>query len=342
MFNKNSTIQEIKENFYIKKIAPYLIYNLESDGAGNFVDNTRTLLDIQKTNITWSAEDMAYGLNRLVEIAKSGVEILHSVYVKEEVEKDNSLQDVKLIFFPAKETNENIIYNPFVILAAGGGYGAVCSMTEAFPVAARLNELGISVFCLNYRVGGEAPLFPKPMEDLAAAVKMLLHNQTKFSIDKMHYAVGGFSAGGHLAATWGLKDFGYLKFGIQKPELILLDYPLLSVWRTLSTLTEPLRSIMLGTYLGQGFSEELCHKYNIDEMMDETYPPVYMIHAENDTTVPIWNSREFEDELQKFQIPVQYEHPKSGGHGFGLGSETEAKGWVERANIFWEELKKEK
>lgn len=78
---------------------------------------------------------------------------------------------------------------------------------EAFPVAARLSEMGMPVFCLNYRVAGKEPLFPKPMEDLSAAYRFLKDHEDQFDIDARHYAVGGFSAGGHLAACWGLRDW---------------------------------------------------------------------------------------------------------------------------------------
>ena len=85
---------------------------------------------------------------------------------------------------------------------------------EAFPVAARLSEMGMPVFCLNYRVAGKEPLFPKPMEDLSAAYRFLKDHEDQFDIDARHYAVGGFSAGGHLAACWGLKGTGICEIRI--------------------------------------------------------------------------------------------------------------------------------
>ena len=340
MISENSTIKEIKNDSILTEIAPYLIYNTAMDGTENLSDDSSTLRDIQKKTPTWSATDMAYGLNRIIENGKRGNQLLFQVYSLQEITLCPEKQHVKLIYFPPSASAEK--QKKFVILAAGGGYGAVCSLAEAFPVAAKLSELGFSVFCLNYRVAGTEPLFPKPMEDLAAAYAFLKKHENEFEIDTDHYAVGGFSAGGHLAASWGLPELGYKKYNYPAPELLLLGYPLLSVWRTLQLLPENYQKAMLNAYLGTDHSEKTCKPYNIDEMADNDYPAVFMIQAENDDVVPIWNTSEFFEKLKERKVSCEYEHPKTGGHGFGLGSETEANGWIERAVTFWKKLCSEK
>lgn len=340
MITVDTMVKEIRNEKVLKRIAPYLIYNTAGDGTEHLADENRTLRDIQKETPTWGAKDMAYGLNCIIENGVNRKELLFDVYSEAEIARCPEKEHVKLIYFPPRGDRNG--QKRFVVLAAGGGYGAVCSMGEAFPVAARLSEKGIPVFCLNYRVAGKEPLFPKPMEDLAAAYKFLRNREEQFDIDAKHYAVGGFSAGGHLAASWGLKEFGYAKYGYPAAEILMLDYPLISVWRTIRLLPEQFQKVMLEGYFGNNYSEEVCRPYNIDEMADQDYPPVFMVQAEDDDTVPIWNTEEFQDRLEELSVPCRYEHPKTGGHGFGLGSETEAKGWTDRAVAFWDELTKEK
>ena len=241
MITVDTTVKEIKNDRVLKKIAHYLIYNTAEDGTEHLSDESRTLRDIQDKTPTWSAKDMAYGLNCIIENGGDGKELLFDVYV-----------------------------------------------------------------------------------------------------DARHYAVGGFSAGGHLAACWGLKGLGYAKYGYPAAEILMLDYPLISVWRTIHPLPAQLQQIMLAGYFGTGYSEEICRPYNIDEMADQDYPPVFMIQAEDDDVVPIWNTGEFADRLEELGVSSRYEHPKTGGHGFGLGTETEAEGWTDRAVAFWDELMKEK
>lgn len=340
MITVDTTVKEIKNDRVLKKIAHYLIYNTAGDGTEHLSDESRTLRDIQDKTPTWSAKDMAYGLNCIIENGGDGKELLFDVYGEAEIAKCPEKEHVKLIYFPPR--GERNRQKRFVILAAGGGYGAVCSLGEAFPVAARLSEMGMPVFCLNYRVAGKEPLFPKPMEDLSAAYRFLKDHEVQFDIDARHYAVGGFSAGGHLAACWGVKGLGYAKYGYPAAEILMLDYPLISVWRTIHPLPAQLQQIMLAGYFGTGYSEEICRPYNIDEMADQDYPPVFMIQAEDDDVVPIWNTGEFADRLEELGVSSRYEHPKTGGHGFGLGTETEAEGWTDRAVAFWDELTKEK
>ena len=94
------------------------------------------------------------------------------------------------------------------------------------------------------------------MEDMAAAYAFLKENEKKFGICMKDYAVGGFSAGGHLAASWGTKELGYLKYGYAKPKALLLDYPLINIWRTMKDLPAPLKTMMLVGLFGVKFSEK--------------------------------------------------------------------------------------
>ncbi len=95
------------------------------------------------------------------------------------------------------------------------------------PVAARLNELGITAFSLNYHTSApayaETGLMPLPVEDVARAIRFI---EDHFGFPSHRIAVGGFSAGGHLAGMWGAH---YRDYGLLKPPALLLDYPLVSL-----------------------------------------------------------------------------------------------------------------
>lgn len=321
-------IMDMKGIMELRDVIPYLVYS--SDGMGGNIKEEMNLHDIEKANQTWNAQDMAYGLNYICNLRKSNFPFIYNVYGKDDIKDYPEKENVKLFYYPAESRK-------FVILAAGGAYGAVCSLPESFPVAAELNRLGLTVFCLNYRVGAPA-LFPKPMEDLAAAYKYISENAELFQVDPKHYAVGGFSAGGHLAAEWGTNNMGAKKYASPAPELLLLDYPLVDLWDTLSLFPEPIREMVIKGYFGEGDAKKVCKQYEIISNMDQNYPPVYLVQAANDTTVPVSNSRNMDDKLKQLGIAHRYECVASGGHGFGLGTNTPAKGWVERAVTFWNEL----
>lgn len=320
------TMDKIRQYPGMDEVMPLFI------GGSDDLKPEMTLQSIVNEHPTWNAADMQKGLRRLEAIAGSGSPFIYDVYSEEEIRKEPGKQAVKLVYFPATERKE------CVILAAGGAYGAVCSLSEAFPVAAVLNELGVPVFCLNYRVGPPR-LMPKPMEDMAAAVRFLTDHAEQFSLDMDHYAVGGFSAGGHLAASWGTAHLGARSHGLTQPEVLLLDYPMISMWKTISMMPDYMAQVILRGYFGEEYAEKDCRPYNLECHIDEQYPPVYLVQAKDDDTVMPWNGELLRRALERYGVKYKVEDPAFGGHGFGLGTATDAAGWVERAVEFWNGLR---
>ena len=66
------------------------------------------------------------------------------------------------------------------------------------------------------------------------------------------------------------------------------------------------------------------------------YPPLYVIAAANDTLVPIAGTDRMVAGLQANGVVVQYQRLDTAGHGFGIGTGTEAEGWVDDAIAFWD------
>lgn len=333
MITEQTKLREIYEMDCIKEAREYLIGN----GTRLILENAEdTLAEFQKKNPTWYAKDVAYGMNRLISVAGEG-KFLFSVYTEEEIKNEPGKEAVKLFYFPAKRENKRGV---FAILLAGGGYQAVCSLVEAIPVAAKLNDMGITAFCLNYRTGQKG-LMPKPLDDLAAAYRFLAANSERFRIEPANYAVGGFSAGGHAAACWGTACVGFRKYGLPGPGLLMLGYPAITMENREGNLPPELWKQFLDTMVGDDRSRENCRKYCVNRQIDAEYPPVYVVQAVDDNTLPIQDSTCLIEALEQYGIPCRSEFPASGGHGFGLGSATPAAGWVERAVCFWEGQEKE-
>ena len=281
-----------------------------------------SLAELQQQNPTWYWEDVAYGLTRLREIALDGGRYVYPVG-----------EGACLIHLPAK----NRRYEDYAILNAGGAYGAVCTMVEALPTAAKLNELGMDCFCLNYHTATRDSfaegLMPKPLEDLALAWRYIKSNEAAFQLKAEDYIVGGFSAGGHLAAMWGTENHGARHFGIPAPRALLLAYPLIGLENLSGPAAQLLRSGLLGSHSG----EDEIAEYTASRQVGPGYPPVYLILSEDDSTVPKQDAIDMETALTKAGIAHRIERVPSGGHGFGLGTATAAKGWISRALDFVEE-----
>ena len=334
MITPDTTIAELRK-LIPDELFSHLIYDPSGTGAGRFSDENRSLKEIQANDPTWNAEDMAFGLNALCRNLEKE-EVLWDVYGAEEITACPEKTVVKLIRFPGQSDSLSIdTPRRTLILASGGAYGAVCHLPEAFPVAAEAAASGIDCFCLTYRVGVKAPLFPAPMEDLGAGIRFLFAHESELDISMEHYAVCGFSAGAHLTATWGLQEFGYQKYRLPAPDALILGYPMLNLWSALSKMPEPVRNFMLTGMLGPDYSEESCKSYNIDENAKEDYPPCFIVHAQDDTTTDPRASAAFAASLVDKKICCVTENPEHAGHGFGRGTESDAEEWVKTALGFW-------
>lgn len=161
VITNNMKVKEIFDHPDLKPYAKYAMFNHE---MGKFLFNKKLKWICKLSG--WSEEATLLGLQRLADIAQTKEPFVYRVYPEAERQKDPTKEDVLVMHFKVEKKT------PFVVVVAGGAYTSVCSMTEAFPVAAKLNELGYNAFVLNYRVGGEG-LQPKPVEDLAQAVRYM-------------------------------------------------------------------------------------------------------------------------------------------------------------------------
>lgn len=314
-------LRDLKRMSAYQYVAPYLIYGHD---MSNKLMQMGTL--DQMTQGAWSKESILHGLDRLAEVAVDQ-QCLHRVYTVEEYRGDKQKRDVSLIHFPVQEHGK-----PAVIICAGGAYTNVCSLAEGFPVAARLNELGYPAFVLTYRVGGRA-LMPKPLEDLASAVRYVFRHAGSLGVSSSDYIIAGFSAGANLACLWGTDNHGYRVYGLPKPLAMFPVYPLLSpAYCYPGHAAERISQTMFG--MPNKASVKL--DYNVDEHMSADYPPCYIVCCKDDDVVPPENSLRLKKQLEQWGIPAELEQGEKGGHGFGEGIGTDVAGWVDRAVFFAE------
>ena len=295
-----------------------------TDFFGNGVEEL-TLEGLQEQHPTWNAADIVFGLNHQLQIARQGKPYVYSVYTPEQIAAEPAKARVSLVCHPAAQRTTETV----ALLLSGGAYGAVCTMVESMPVAARLNELGMDAYSLNYRTADAqlmmTGLMPAPLEDVAQALRFM---KEQFGVDLNDTIVGGFSAGGNLAALWGAKHGQY---GLPRPQLAMLVYPLISMENMPAS---PVRDFMCNGILGPGWDEAKMHSYSVHRIATQHYPKTYIVLAEDDDTVPPKDSRDMEQALTRLGVAHMIERAPSGGHGFGLGSATAAAGWVDRAVAF--------
>lgn len=218
--------------------------------------------------------------------------------------------------------------HPCAILIPGGGYSMVCSFIEGVPIARKLNAMGISAFILYYRVRGKAA-YPNPMDDLARGVREILDNADSYLVDMENYSVWGASAGGHLAASFGTNNIGYLQYGLPKPGALILSYPVITMQKSYTH---------MGTrdnLIGKKPPSQMIGVASVQWHVFRGYPDTFIWCGDADELVDPMNTKLMKESLDYWGIRNQCEIFPGVIHGVGPGTGTAAEGWIEKAVDFW-------
>ena len=220
---------------------------------------------------------------------------------------------------------------PFALICPGGGYEVVCSEHEGTAYAKALNRKGIHAFVLHYRVKDKAR-YPAPQDDVARAIREILDHADQWNVDLEGYSVWGSSAGGHLAASFGTKKWGYSHYGLPKPTALVLCYPVISMGEH-SHLGS--REYLLGT----DPTPELRKEFSIEHQVTSEYPPTFVWNSAKDELVPPENGQMLATALKHADVYHSYLQFPNGKHGIGLAKGTIYEPWFDEALAFWQKAR---
>lgn len=229
---------------------------------------------------------------------------------------------------------------PAVIVCPGGAY-MFCSMeNEGDEVALQFAAGGYQVFILRYTVGttcGEHnPNHPAQMLDLAKAILTIREHAEEWHVDPKRIALVGFSAGSNLCGNmavhwhepWLAEHFG-VESKVFKPMGVMLVYPLTDYcYQGEYEATLPPNPMLLAgteTLFGtatpdQAQREALSPCYHVTRKT----PPMFLVHAANDSLVPAMNSLKMAQALAAKRVPYELHIFQNGEHGFGAGMPANA------------------
>jgi acetyl esterase/lipase len=184
---------------------------------------------------------------------------------------------------------------PFTIVCPGGGFSYVGSLHEGFPVAQRISESGLNAFVIRYCIGSEQ----LATMDLAAAIAYIFRNADNLEVSTKDYSVWGGSAGARMAGNIALNGVSAYRGGnLPKPATVVIAYTGQSSW-------------------------------------SGNFSPAFITVAANDGIANINTVERRVENLRNAGVEVEYRRYQSAGHGFGLGTGTDAEGWVDLAVSFW-------
>lgn len=218
------------------------------------------------------------------------------------------------VYRPARPDGRAVLSIP------GGGYGFVSVENEGIDVAKALTPHGITVFVLAYRLPGEgwANRADVPLQDAQRAMRLIRANAGKYGIDPARLGICGFSAGGHLGASLavGHADTVYAPVDAADRQSARPDYAGL-VYPVVSFRTAGMNSRSAGMLLGESQDPALLARYETSDRISAGTPPIFLVHAVDDGTVPVAQSLLTIEKCRAFNVPVEAHILEKGGHGFG-------------------------
>ena len=223
-----------------------------------------------------------------------------------------------------------------VMVVPGGGYTVLAWSHEGEDIARRLTTEGLHVFVLRYRL----PRHESPecrsvvaLADAQRGVKTIRLLADSLGLNHERVAVLGFSAGGHLAGSAAVhaappdldSDVPAEAFS-SRPNLSVLVYPVL-IMEDGPAAHQGSINALLGP---KPWPEEALARYNLPARVHPDVPSTMLIHAGDDTVVPVENSLRYYAALKANDVPAELRVYAKGGHGFGSAAQTDlpAKGWL--------------
>jgi acetyl esterase/lipase len=219
------------------------------------------------------------------------------------------------VFRPARPNGAAILITP------GGGYNWVVIDKEGYEMARWLAARGVTAFVLFYRLPHEgwASGPDTPLADAQRAMRLIRHRASRYRIDPKRVCAMGFSAGGHVCADLMTRFDSRVYAPVDaadrlsaRPGLAAPIYPVVSM--TLPTAHAGSRSNLVGA----NASPALEHAHSPHLNVPGNAPPAFLLHAEDDSSVPVENTLLLRSALLARKVPVETHLFADGGHGFGL------------------------
>ena len=237
------------------------------------------------------------------------------------IQTEGSLPDTRLTTYilDAYEEQDPGLKRPLVLVCPGGAYRFTADR-EAEMIALQFNSMGYHSAVLRYSC---APaVFPTALTEVAASIKMIKEQSENWHVDTEKIFVMGFSAGGHLAASYGVfwnRSFVAEAVGCSTEFLkiagMILCYPVLTSKEEYTHL-ESIHNLLGEDY--EAKKEEMA----LENQVGPHTPPAFLWHTFADDAVPFPNSLFFVEAMGKAGVSAEYHLYPEGPHGLSLADES--------------------
>ncbi|NII81991.1 MULTISPECIES: alpha/beta hydrolase [unclassified Pedobacter] len=243
----------------------------------------------------------------------------------EETDSSGLIKNVSMPTMQAYLPNKNKANGTAVIIFAGGGY-FVLAPKKCIEIAKAFNTLGVAAFVVKYRLPSDKIMNDKtigPLQDAQTAIKMVRMRAGEWNINPNKIGMMGLSAGGHLVSTEGTQLNRVVIDNKEntslRPDFMILLYPVIIYDPDIPRTRENL--------IGKKPTPQTLGLYSTNKSVSQATPPTFLVHAADDDVIPVKNSLQFFDALQKAKVKSEMHILQTGGHGFGIYDEENKDSW---------------
>lgn len=199
---------------------------------------------------------------------------------------------------------------PAVVLVHGGGWRGGDRSDLALEAGAIAERGGVAI-SIDYRLAPEHP-YPAALDDVIAALRWLRDDAQvqRYGIDTARIAVGGVSAGGHLAAMAGTLGRGSERVAAVVTWSGVFDFNGLDVLDPAVLGCAPVRCPELAA-----FASPITHVGPGDA-------PMLLVTARNDQITPVAQARDMADALRRAGVDHDLVTVSGRGHATQLAAEA--------------------
>ena len=212
-----------------------------------------------------------------------------------------------------------------VILAPGGGYRYVVIDKEGYELARWLQTRGVTVYVLFYRLPGDgwANGADVPLADAQRAMRLVRSRAGADGIDPARVAFGGFSAGGQVATSLLTRFDAKVYDPVDavdalpaRPDALAAIYPVVSMAPAIA------HAVSREKLIGANPDAAREKLYSPERNVRADQPPLWLLHAEDDSVVKIENSVRLREATRGVGAACEAHFFERGEHGFGLMKTT--------------------
>ena len=277
-------------------------------------------------------------------------------------------EDVTLTTYVWKDSRDllNGKPRPAVIICPGGAYLNL-SNAEGEPVALAFANMGYHAFVLRYSVYTEGVesadmfdpewkgvkehcIFPKPMQDIGAAMLYIRQHSEEWHVNMDQVAICGFSAGAHNCAMYSvywdkpeIAGFFGVDPQLMRPAASILAYPITDYIYLKGCCDSGKKAAELNGEEGGAFTpwllfdqsamaflgtteadDKLLLKVSPVYLVDQNTPPTFLWATSEDNLVPVQHSILMARSLADAGVPFELHIFEKGMHGLGVSTEAGA------------------